>query len=370
MDSLWRLRNEVRKFVAQCAADGLFEPMCDAWMQGHSLEFSRRLGRMGWLGMTWPRVYGGHERSILERFTVIEELLGAGAPVSAHWITDRQTGPLLLKYGSEEQKKAYLPAMARGEIHFSIGLSEPDSGSDLASIRTRAVPVDGGWSVTGRKIWTSNGATSHYLLALVRTAEYVDSRHEGLSQLIVDLSADGVDVRPIQVMTGESHFAEIALNEVFVPDLSIVGSLGQGWPQVMAELGFERSGPERFMSTFPLMDLLCHHSRNCSSCVGYDGVGYLVSRAWSLRALSRNVAVALQEDRDCTVDAAIVKDLGSRFEQDIAYAARDLASQCSEFRGSHGREVHHALLSSPGFTLRGGTNEILRGIIAGHVGAR
>ena len=131
------LRREVRDFIADELAAGRWTPNSD-FGSHRAADFSRRLGERGWIGMTWPKRYGGGERSFLERYTVTEELLASGAPVGCHWIADRQSGPLLLRYGSDEQRENFLPGICRGEIFFAIGMSEPDSGSDLASIRTRA----------------------------------------------------------------------------------------------------------------------------------------------------------------------------------------------------------------------------------------
>ena len=247
------LRAEVRSFLAQEIAAGAFVPHCDAWLSAPDKAFSRRLGERGWLGMTWPRIYGGHERSALERYVVIEELLAAGAPVAVHWIADRQTGPLLLRFGTEEQRQRFLPGMARGEIQFAIGMSEPDSGSDLASVRTTARKVDGGWRLAGTKVWTSGAHLADAMITLVRSEPLGDDRHLGLSQVIVDLKGPGVEIQPIRLLTGEHHFNEVLLRDCFVPDGMVVGNLGEGWKQVTSELAYERSGPERFLSTFPLL---------------------------------------------------------------------------------------------------------------------
>ncbi|HET9652559.1 MAG TPA: acyl-CoA dehydrogenase family protein, partial [Usitatibacter sp.] len=142
------LRAEVRKFIAGELAAGSFVPECDSWLRGYDRAFTRKLAQRGWLGMTWPKRYGGQERSQRERFVVIEELLAAGAPVAAHWIAERQVGSSLLKHGTEEQKRRLVPAIARGEIIFGACYSEPDVGSDLASVKARAVRVDGGWRVS------------------------------------------------------------------------------------------------------------------------------------------------------------------------------------------------------------------------------
>ncbi len=353
------VRAEVRRFLASEREAGHFEPRCDAWLSSVDPAFSRELAARGWIGMTWPRQYGGHERSPLERHAVLEELLAAGAPVAAHWIADRQSGPLLLRYGTEAQRRELLPRIARGECFFAIGLSEPDAGSDLASVRCRADPVEGGWRLNGTKVWTSNAHLSHYMIALVRTS--VGARkHEGLSQLIVDLHATGVEVRPIRLLNGEEHFAEVVMSDVFVPATRLVGQEGQGWKQVLSELAYERSGPERFLSTYPLLaELIASHGDAADERTA-ETVGRLAARLMALRRLSFGVACALAAGRDPAVEAALVKDLGTRFERDVTELTRAVRPGTPRFE----RLLGTAVLAGPGFTLRGGTNEILRGIVA------
>ncbi len=204
--------------------------------------------------MTVPKEYGGHGRSFIERFAVTEELLAGGAPVAAHWIADRQIVPSLLKYGTEAQKREFLPEIAAGRCFFGIGMSEPDSGSDLASVRTKATRVDGGWSLTGTKVWTSGAHHAHAFIVLARNAPVDPAhRHAGLSQFIVRFAGPGVEVRPIISMNGGHHFNEVILDEAFVPDDMVFGEIGDGWRQVTSELSFERSGPERFLSTFTVL---------------------------------------------------------------------------------------------------------------------
>ena len=247
------LRAEVRAFVAEETAAGRWQRGGD-FASHYDPEFSRRLGKRGWLGMTWPRRYGGHERSMLERLVVTEELLAASAPVAAHWIGDRQSGPLLLRFGTEEQRETFLPRLVRGEIFFSIGMSEPDSGSDLASVRTRATPADGGWRINGQKVWTTFAHRNDYAIVLARSGEAGSSRHAGLSQFIVDLKASDVKVRPIVNMAGQQEFNEVIFHDTFVPAERVVGEIGNGWNQVTSELAFERSGPERYLSCIRLVE--------------------------------------------------------------------------------------------------------------------
>lgn len=360
------LRAELRAFLAQELAEGSFVPRCDAWLGAHSPEFSRKVARRGWLGMTWPARYGGHERSALERYTVTEELLVAGAPVAAHWIADRQTGPSLLRYGTEEQRQRFLGPIARGECYFAIGMSEPDSGSDLASVRTRATRIDGGFLVNGTKIWTSHAHRSHFMFILCRTSPLGTDRHEGLSQLILDLSAPGVTIRAIPLLTGAHHFNEVVMQDVFVGDDLVLGQVGEGWRQVTSELAFERSGPERLLSTFPLLVELVAVLGPEPGERAAEAIGRLAAHLWALRGLSLAVAAAIDAGEAPAVQAALVKDLGTRLEREVAEVARLVAPERSRLpAGSRLFPLlTEALLTIPGFTLRGGTTEILRGIVA------
>jgi acyl-CoA dehydrogenase len=376
------LRSQVREFLAGERAAGRFVPACDAWLSGWDESFSRRLAARGWVGMTIPPEYGGHGRSPLERYVVVEELLAAGAPVAAHWVSDRQIGPNLLRYGSESLRQRYLPAIARGECYFAIGLSEPDAGSDLAAVRTAAVRADGGWIVSGVKIWTSGAHRAHALIALVRTGPPDGrQRHVGLSQLLIELGQPGVTIRPIISMTGEHHFNEVVFDGVFVPDAQVVGTIGDGWAQVTSELAYERSGPERLLSTFVLLDTLAAELASRPAGPGSAGegpggvgaadagavgeVGRVVARLWACRQMSLAVAGALADGEAPEIAAALVKDVGTRLESEIIEVARMLtaAEPDPEAAGIAGL-LAHAVLHAPGFTLRGGTNEILRGIVA------
>jgi acyl-CoA dehydrogenase len=361
-ESLDQLRNTVRSFLIEDREAGGFTPSVNSWMDGHDPAFSRRLGERGWIGMTWPAEYGGGARTPLERHVVTEELLAAGAPVAAHWFADRQVGPQLLRYGTEEQRRRFLPMFAAGQCFFAIGMSEPDSGSDLASIRTVAEPADDGWRVRGTKVWTSHGHNSDFMMALCRTSTSTDDRHDGLSQLIVDLRADGVTVSPIQGLDGSSHFSEVSLVDVHVPSDNLVGKAGDGWSQVTSELTYERSGPERFLSVIPLLEAMVRTVAEEADAADYERIGRSFARLTSLRRLSLDVVSQLQRGAPDDVAAALVKDLGTRFEQELVETMR-LPFANGPGPSPYADVLAQAVLASPGFTLRGGTTEILRGIV-------
>jgi alkylation response protein AidB-like acyl-CoA dehydrogenase len=358
-ESAEALRGDVRAFLAEQD----FVPGVDTWLSSFDAGFSRRLAERGWLGMTWPARYGGHECSALERFVVIEELLAAGAPVAAHWVADRQSGPSILRFGTEEQRQRLVPPIARGESYFAIGMSEPDSGSDLASVRTKATPDGDGWRLDGAKVWTSGAHHCHYMITLCRTGP---DRHAGLSQFIVDLTAPGVQIRPIELLTGEHHFNEVVLDGVYVPGDMVLGTIGDGWKQVTSELANERSGPERFLSTAQLLVELARYAETARDTRTLATLGGLFAQLWSIRQLSLRVAGALDRGASVEVDAALVKDLGTRFEQEVVEAVRVAvtADPGSRLEGL----LTHAVLHGPGFTLRGGTTEILGVIVARGLG--
>ncbi len=362
--SATKLRAQVRDLLAQTRAEGIWLPDGLSWW-GRNPVLSRALGDAGFIGMTWPSEYGGSERSYLERYVVTEELLAAGAPTAFHWFADRQIGPSILSYGTEEQKQRFLPPVARGEIAFAVGMSEPDSGSDLASIRTRAERTDGGWRLNGSKIWTSYAHQAEYCVALVRTEPKSDKRHAGMSQVIVDLKhSNGIMVRPIIDLPGRHDFNEVFFEDTFVPDDCLLGSPGDGWAQVTSELAYERSGPERFLTNFHLLRALVEVLGEGASPAARRETGRLVSRLWALRAASVSVAAALEAGGTPNVESALVKDLGTNFQQELSEAARRIAAD----EGLRDRTLldtlQQVVMAAPSYTIQGGATEILRGIVA------
>lgn len=360
------LRLEVRKFLAE-VLDPEELPNSD-FNAGASAAFSRQLAQKGWIGMTWPKKYGGGEKSFLERYVVTEELLAAGAPVGTHWIGDRQSGPVLLKFGTEEQREFFLPRIIRGECFFSIGMSEPDSGSDLASIKTTAKKVDGGWLLNGSKIWTSFAHTNHYMVTLVRTEPPSENRHAGMSQLIVDLHDENVKVTGIKNLAGDEDFNQVFFDDVFIPDDRLLGQAGNGWEQVMSELGYERSGPERFLSAFRVLVEFAREIKDDPSDEQLALLGRLSSHLVTLRRLSISVATMLESGKMPLTEAALIKDLGNSFERLVPELVRQAANIKPSRRFVD--TLNQCILHAPSFTLRGGTREIMKGVIARGLGLR
>ena len=365
------LRKAVRDFLADWTPTSTPENRALSWM-GFDADFSRLIGARGWLGLSIPRRYGGHDASPFDRFVVSEELLAAGAPVTAHWIADRQSAPLILRHGTDAQKDRYLPAICAGEMYFCIGMSEPASGSDLASVRTRADrQADGSWLLNGRKVWTTNADRCHFMIALVRT-DPASERQAGLSQIIVDLSLPGVMIRPIRDLSGHEHFNEVTFENVHLDSDALIGVEGDGWAQATSELAFERSGPERFLSALTLFRCL-------AGAVGPDPdsrqaveLGRLVAWLVSLRSMSISVTAQLAAGDDPVWAASCVKDLGTGYEQDTVEVAMRLIDSLppGEQAATTRRVLAIVQSMAPSFSLRGGTREILRGILARGLGVR
>ncbi len=370
------LRASIRAFLAADRDEFGWQPTVDAWLSSWDEAFSARLGAAGFLGLTIPREYGGQGLSHLHRYVVTEELLAVGAPVAAHWIADRQVAPGLLAYGSEEQRQRLLPKIAAGQYFSAIGMSEPQAGSDLAASAAKATKTDGGWLLSGTKVWTSGAHLAHQIVVLARTSPVdPDRRHAGFSQFIVPTDLPGVTISPIVIMSGEHHFNEVTFDEVFISDDNLLGEIGNGWHQVTAELSFERSGPERILSTAALLMALVRLLAGQADLDDHAAaaVGDLLARVISLRQLSVSVARALAAGQSPVNEAALVKDLGTRFEQESVELAADLfgyAATDSPDRDRVAALLNVARLHSPLFTLRGGTNEVLRGVVARGMGLR
>ena len=366
------LRSDIKAFLAASLEPAPAHVRARSWM-GFDAAFSRLLAARGWVGVTLPTAYGGASLDAFSRYVLVEELLAVGAPVAAHWIADRQSGPLILKFGTEAQKAFYLPRICRAEAFFCIGMSEPGAGSDLASVTTRARSNGAGWLLNGQKIWTTNAHHCQYMIALVRSSGEKEDRQAGLSQFIVDLSLPGVTVRPIRDLSGDAHFSEVFFDNVhLVPD-ALVGTEGSGWAQVNAELAFERSGPERIYSSIVLLELWIRLLRqNPGGHTHAATVGRLAAHLATLRNMSITVTARLARGESPVVEAALIKDLGTEFEQSIPHVIEATLGRGtgSELESELCRALAYVSQMAPSYSLRGGTREILRGMIARGLGLR
>src|ERR1700722_14609601 len=379
------LQAEVRAFlVAELGRDTGRRP--GLGMNGAaSREFSRKLGARGWLGMALPKRYGGAERSAVDRFVVTEELLRYGAPVGHHWLADRQTGAVINRFGTQEQKARFLPGIASGELGFSVGLSEPGAGSDLAAIRTRAVPGGSGWVISGQKVWTTGAHRNDYIVALARTSDEQD-RRDGLTQFIVDLAAPGLAVHPITLLDGSADFHEVVFDNVAVGPDAVLGDLGQGWSQTTAELALERGGPDRFLSIYPVVEAFLREAQSSGAAAAEPDdlsdppglgeqarrfLGRATATFWVLRNLALSIARAVDRGESSVHQAALLKEMATRFEQDVITALLeviDIQPVCDS-PSVFEQILCEAILTRPIFTIRGGTSEILRSVAAKAISA-
>jgi acyl-CoA dehydrogenase len=368
------LRQEVRAFLAAEVAAGTFDPDRPGHGDSHDRAFSRRIGAKGWIGMTWPKRYGGRERSFLERYVVTEEFRVANAPVRLHFVADRQSGPVLLKYAREHVKLDILPRICSGDLCFVIGMSEPGSGSDLFAAKTKATKVEGGWRINGSKIWTSNAHIADYMLGLFRTSPPTkENRRHGLTQFLVDMKTPGIAVNPIYQMTGQHDFNEVVFDDAFVPDDHALGEIDGAWKQATSELAYERSGPERYLETFYVLIELIRALGEAPDTRSAEGLGRLVAQAHTLRRMSLSVAGMLQAGKEPVAEASLVKDLGTAWEQKLPARVRELAAFLSSEtrnRATLEEQLAFATKVAAKLTIQGGTTEILRGIIARELGMR
>jgi acyl-CoA dehydrogenase len=373
-DECGALRADVRAFLAEESAAGTFDPNRPGHGDSHSKDFSRRIGAKGWIGMTWPRKYGGHERSFLERYVVTEEFRVANAPVRLHFVADRQSGPILIRYAPEHVKLDILPRICRGELCFAIGMSEPGSGSDLFAAKTKATRTTGGWLINGTKIWTSNAHIADYMLALFRTsAPTKENRRHGLTQFLVDMRTPGITVNPVYQMTGQHDFNEVVFEDAFIPDDHVLGEIDGAWKQATSELAYERSGPERFLETFYVLVELVRALGPTPDLRSAEGLGRLVAQLHTLRRMSVSVNGMLQAGKEPVVEGSIVKDLGTLWEQKLPNRVRALAAFIEEGdtnRATLEEQLRFATMIAPKLTIQGGTTEVLRGIIARGLGLR
>ena len=286
---------------------------------------------------------------------------GRGRPSRPTGSPTARSGPRSLLTGSPELQQRYLPRIATGEFTFCIGLSETEAGSDLASVRTVAESIEGGWQLRGRKIWTSHAhrATHAYVLARTNSS---GAKHEGLTEFLVDMAAAGVHVQPIHDLRGNHHFNEVTFDDVYVPADHVLGEVGNGWKQVTEQLAFERGGMERVLSTYPLLNTIFEEAEAGSHA---ECVGVALARLATLRRLAWRIAMAMDRGEAPIQQAAMLKVLGTRFECDVNELARAVLRVEPDPNASGAAGLlADGVFAAPGFTIRGGTSEILQTIIA------
>lgn len=371
-----KFRKEIRDFLEDEIRQGLWEPSIDAWIMAYDPKFTKRVAARGWIGLTWPKEYGGQGRSFVDRLILTEEMLRYGAPAACHWFADRQIGGSILKYGTEEQKRELLPKIIRGEMYVGLGMSEPEAGCDLASLKTRAIKKDGYYVIEGQKTWTSGGSHMNYLYLLARTDPHVP-KHRGLSEFIIPMDLPGITRRPLIDITENEAWNEVFFDDVRVPQECLIGQENNGWRQVMEQLAYERSGMERLMANYPVFEGIIKFVKETTR----DGkplsqdpvirhqlaqlkIEFEVGRLFMYR-----VALVMDEGRSPEWEAAMSKAYATAFEQRLASIALEMlglyghlapSSKWAKLNGM----AYHSYLSSKGYSLQAGSSEILKNILA------
>ena len=315
------------------------------------------LAARGWIGLTWPVEHGGGGRPAIDRLIIGEELIAAGAPIAAMWFADRQMGPSLIAFGRPDQQEQFLPGILRGETTWSIGMSEPEAGSDLASLRTTARPDGDDWVVNGQKIWTSFAAVADYCYLICRTSPD-GPPHQGISEIIVPMDASGIEVRPIKDMTTSRHFCEVFFTDVRVPRTNLVGVEGSAFKQTMRQLEHERGGIDRLVSNRALyaiaLDRADRHDALVRQEIAVLETGYRIGRILVIREALGQAPGGF---------SAATKCFCTEHEQRIAdFVARVLGPAATLWD-----DVVKGLLYAPGYTIMGGTSNVMRNILGERV---
>ncbi len=369
-------RQEVRDFLEGELKRGLWQPSCDAWIVDYSPEFTKRVAAKGWIGLTWPKENGGQGRSYIDRLILTEEMLRYGAPAACHWFADRQIGGSILAYGTEEQKRELLPKILQGEAYVGLGMSEPEAGSDLASLRTKATEDGEDYVIDGQKMWTSGGSFMNYIYLVARTDPEAP-KHKGISEFIVDKSLPGITTAPTIDITGSEAWNEVFFDGVRIPRNCLIGEKNRGFYQILHQLDYERSGLERLMGNYPLFDAIIQFARETrrngkplsqDTLIRHKLVQLRIEYEVG-RLLTYRVGMVIDGGRAPNWEAAMAKAYATTFEQHLASAAMEILglygqllaeSKFAPIRGM----APQSYLGSKGYSLQAGTSEILRNIVA------
>ncbi len=347
--------DELRERARAVAAAGVarYGRFHDSWINGHSKEFSSVMAAEGWVGMTWPIEHGGHGRPDIERIVMADEMISAGAPIAAGWVSDRQMGPSIIRFGTADHQAEFLPGILTGEQTWCIGMSEPDAGSDLASVTTSARRQGDVWVINGQKIWTSMARLADYCYLICRTSGE-GPPHRGVSEIIVPMDTPGIEIRTIADMVGNHHFCEVFFDEVQVPIENLVGVEGNAFRQTMAQLEHERGGIDRLVSNRPLFDdavaQVDRSDPRLRQQVAALETGYTLGRLMVYRHALGQAPSGY---------STTIKCFCTEHERRVADFAAQVLGADAMLDSAHSR----ALLQAPSYTIMGGTSEVMRNIL-------
>ncbi|MGZ6708820.1 MAG: acyl-CoA dehydrogenase family protein [Solirubrobacteraceae bacterium] len=345
------------------------EPSDDAGEDAHykwRRDWQRKLYDGGWAAPQWPSAYGGRDASLTESAIYFEELGRARVPMAANVLGLLLGGPTLMVWGTDEQKERYLAPILSGEEIWCQGFSEPDAGSDLASLKTRAVRAGDEWVVTGQKVWTSGAQYSKWCMLVARTDRDAP-KHKGLTYFLMDMEQDAVQVRPLRQITGEAEFNELFIEEARIPDANVVGGEGNGWKVALTTLMNERAGLGFALQVRLrqlLDDLIAEAERRDVLSEHADALADLHVRCESIRLLAWKGLTDIEKYGQPGPEGSLVKWLWSDTNQRLTQLAADVVGPEALTAGTR---WSYELLRARGNTIEGGTTEVLKNIVAERV---
>lgn len=358
-----QFRTEFREWLALNPPPRDDNPSLDAFVK-KGLKWQQQLAAGKWVGVHWPEEFGGRGLSLVEEAILQEELVRVDSPQLLGLFGLTMVGPVLIQHGTDKQKKDYLEDILHARTIWCQGFSEPGAGSDLAAIRTRAKKVDGGYSVSGQKIWTSFAHIADWCFALCRTSEE-EKKHQGLTYLLIDMKSEGITTRPLKQISGDDEFNEVFFDEVFVPSENVVGAEGNGWNIAISTLMYER-----VVLTFARQLQSEVALRECLETIGDDvllqqELANCVADACAVRALAYDHLLDYAEGKMPGPEGSMDKLLWSESFQRIAKLGLSMKGiDAALNEESSVAAAAHQYLYSRGRTIAAGTSEIQRNIIA------
>ena len=365
-------RDELRAWLREnrpAWADGGDDDSGDADWLRRRVEWQRTLNEAGYVGLSWPKEYGGHGASLMEQVIFGQELIEARAPGPINVIGLGMGGPVIIAHGTEEQKRRYLgPILSAGEI-WCQGFSEPNAGSDLSALQTRAVDMGDHYIVTGQKVWTTLAHVSSWCLLLTRERQEPNPRH-GLTYLIVDMRSKGVEVRPLVQITGEAEFNEVFFNEVAVPREQVLGRAGHGWEVAITTLLHERGTLGTTLAnqaSVAARDLVDHarQSGRSGERLVRQAVAQHYVEARTLQLVGQRAVSSVMKTGVPGPEGSIMKLFYSELNQRMQETAIDLMGPAGQV--VNGNRWQYGFLRSRANTIEAGTSEVLRNILAERV---
>jgi alkylation response protein AidB-like acyl-CoA dehydrogenase len=365
-DAEQAFRDEVRAWLADNHPGP--EPEGDPEKFEFQRRWQKQLHEAGWAGVAWPKEYGGRGASLIEQAIFSSEMARARAPRPANILGLVMGGPVVMAHGSEEQKERFLEPILSAEEIWCQGFSEPESGSDLASLKTKAVKDNGGWRATGQKVWTTLAHTAKWCMLVARTDSDVP-KHKGLTYFICDMEQDGVEVRPLVQITGEAEFNEVFFEDAYIPDENVIGGIGNGWMVAITTLMNERAGIGAASAVGlandleTLIELISERGLGSDPLIRQEvarlKIGSEALRLGSMRALSQQMKTGIPGP-----EGSVAKWEWGALNQRLTELATDVLGPAGL---DPDEEWTYKLLRSRANSIEGGTTEVLKNIIAERV---